>query len=517
MSPISRRRALQCGLAAGVSLGLGGTLTNAAAETPPVPLPTPTPKKLPMWRGFNLLEMFNGRCDRFVEDDFRWISDWGFNFVRLPLDYRGWIVGGDWRRINESRLEYIDEAVKFGEKYGVHVLINFHRAPGYTVASPPEAKSVWTDAEALDVCRLHWRTFAKRYRGIGNDHVSFNLFNEPASITDAIREQFIAAHRAIIADIRAEDSDRLIICDGADWGTKPIFELVGDGVAQATRGYAPMEISHYGASWVNSKDFPTPQWPSVAGNGLLISPNKDGIKDEFKKPLVIEGPFAEATRLRLRVGTVSGNNTLVVRGDGATIWEHNFRPAAGDGEWKEVVYKPEWRVYQNRYDRDYEVVVPAKTARVEVAVRDGDWISLNEVALRGEGASREVVAPMTAAWSSPQTTFRYVTTNGEATIFGGQRKDREWLHTQLEPWRGLQRRGCGVIVGEFGAHSPCPHEVALRWMSDMVSVWREAEIGYALWNFRGSFGVLDSNRSDVVYEDFHGHKLDRKMLEVLQG
>jgi hypothetical protein len=33
---------------------------------------------------------------------------------------------------------------------------------------------------------------------------------------------------------------------------------------------------------------------------------------------------------------------------------------------------------------------------------------------------------------------------------------------------------------------------------------------------RGTFGILDSERSDVVYEDWHGHKLDRALLELLQ-
>jgi endoglucanase len=37
-----------------------------------------------------------------------------------------------------------------------------------------------------------------------------------------------------------------------------------------------------------------------------------------------------------------------------------------------------------------------------------------------------------------------------------------------------------------------------------------------MWNFRGSFGVLDSDRGDVRYEDFKGHKLDRKLLDLLQ-
>ncbi len=41
-------------------------------------------------------------------------------------------------------------------------------------------------------------------------------------------------------------------------------------------------------------------------------------------------------------------------------------------------------------------------------------------------------------------------------------------------------------------------------------------MGWALWELRGGYGVLDSNRPDVEYEDFRGHKLDRKMLELLQ-
>ena len=42
------------------------------------------------------------------------------------------------------------------------------------------------------------------------------------------------------------------------------------------------------------------------------------------------------------------------------------------------------------------------------------------------------------------------------------------------------------------------------------------KIGYALWNFRGDFGVLDSNRADVDYKDWYGHKLDQKLLDLLK-
>ena len=38
-------------------------------------------------------------------------------------------------------------------------------------------------------------------------------------------------------------------------------ELADLGIAQSTRAYQPMFISHYGASWVNSRDYPAPAWP----------------------------------------------------------------------------------------------------------------------------------------------------------------------------------------------------------------------------------------------------------------
>jgi endoglucanase len=56
--------------------------------------------------------------------------------------------------------------------------------------------------------------------------------------------------------------------------------------------------------------------------------------------------------------------------------------------------------------------------------------------------------------------------------------------------------------------------VALAWMEDNLSLWKAAGWGFSLWNLRGSFGLMDSERQDVQYEDFKGHKLDRKMLEL---
>jgi endoglucanase len=88
---------------------------------------------------------------------------------------------------------------------------------------------------------------------------------------------------------------------------------------------------------------------------------------------------------------------------------------------------------------------------------------------------------------------------------------------RIEPWKTLEKKGVGIHVGEWGAYNRTPHQVVLDWMRDNLELWKEAGWGWALWNFRGGFGVLDSGRKDVTYDDFKGHKLDREMLELLRA
>jgi endoglucanase len=73
-----------------------------------------------------------------------------------------------------------------------------------------------------------------------------------------------------------------------------------------------------------------------------------------------------------------------------------------------------------------------------------------------------------------------------------------------------------VHCGEGGAYNKTPHKVVLAWLRDVLEILTGNGIGLAVWNLRGSFGIVDSGRDDVDYEDFHGHKLDRKLLELLQ-
>jgi aryl-phospho-beta-D-glucosidase BglC (GH1 family) len=262
---------------------------------------------LPRWRGFNLTDFFQA-FDRgeqgaglVREDDLKWIRDWGFDFIRLPMDYWMWI-DSDWRttrklqpddvyKINERMLENVDRAVQLAEQYALHVSLNFHRAPGYCINDPErEPYVLWSDKRAEDAFVFHWEMFAKRYRGISSKVLSFNLVNE----APGVREGYMSAedYRRVMTRateaIRNQTPDRIVIIDGLSVGNVVVENMVELGVAQSVHAYTPAEISHYRASWVDRGSFALPAWPLL---------NKDGsVKYDRAKLEAHYAPWGELVR-----------------------------------------------------------------------------------------------------------------------------------------------------------------------------------------------------------------------------
>ena len=100
----------------------------------------------------------------------------------------------------------------------------------------------------------------------------------------------------------------------------------------------------------------------------------------------------------------------------------------------------------------------------------------------------------------------------DGSTFG--RKEMEELY---KPWGDLTKQGIGVFCGEFGVSSNTPNSVAIRFYTDLLEILQGYGIGWTYLSLHGGFtGLLDSDRKDVPYEDYHGHKLNRQMLTLLQ-
>ena len=510
------------GPAGSAASGTVAASATAGAATTKGRLPEPTWQKLPRWRGFNLLGLFyksEWSEAKFTEEDFQWISEWGFNFVRLPMDYRYWIKDGDWRKFDEETLKKIDQAVAWGKKYNIHVLINFHRAPGYTVAQPSEAKSLWTDPEAQEVCALHWRTFARRYKGIPSRNLSFNLFNEPSGTDPATHAKVV---KMMVDAIRKEDPKRLVVCDSLNYGNTPSHELLPMKVAIATRGYSPFQLTHYGASWVgDNSTWPVPTWPILRGMSSFLYATDDPESGKNKGPLIIKCDLKQETELAVTVHEVSSVSLLAVSANGKRIFEKAFKCGPGQGEWKEARWREQWQIWCNLYDKAYTAKLPAGTTEVRIENADGDWMTISGLSFKpfpGTPGGEAVIPVANGGWGSSQGTF-VLQPDGKLLAEGGpvveESGETLWKHNIL-PFKDLESKGFGVMVGEWGAYNPVPHAVHMRWAEDCLKNWQKANWGWAVWEFRGSFGVLDSDRKDVQYEEFRGHKLDREFLELLK-
>jgi endoglucanase len=385
-----------------------------AHENSNVPIPA-SPAKNPAWCGFNLLEYFSTDADwmkyfpykndgMFREDDFRWIRDWGFNWVRLPMDYRFW-TAPDLVTINEKAVEPIDRAIRLGEKYGIHVNICLHRAPGFCILDLMDEKltgisvtkektNVYSDSRTFDAFVRQWIYFAERYKHIDSKSLSFNIVNEPiimpsaAEMADLQKKgpvtaaalfspevlnkhaaDYIRLAKASNEAIRGHDPKRLVVTDGYPAGMSAIPTLADSGMLQSCHTYTPMPLTHYQCEWARGMltgSEPIPTWPLKDQNGKIVC-------------------------------------------DGQT------------------------------------------------------------------------------------------------------------LRKQFEPWGSINAAGVPIHFGEMGCYKQTPPQVVLAWFDDTLDAIGELKSGWALWNFRGPFGVLDTERAGTKFEDWHGHKLDRPLLTLLQS
>jgi endoglucanase len=420
LNRVTRRSLLKSAAAFAAAAIFPSELASIARHASGIPagqaasLKSPQPSQNPSWYGFNLLEYFSTDPDwmkyfpykndgMFVEDDFRWIRGWGFNWVRLPMDYRFW-TAPDLFTINERQVEPIDRAIRLGEKYGIHVNVCLHRAPGLCILDTMDVKltgiqvtkektDVFTDPRTFDAFVHQWTYFADRYKGVPSQRLSFNLVNEPIPLptpseladlqkrgpvttADLFNPERLERHakdyarlaKASSDAIHTHDPQRLIVTDGYPGGGSPIPDLFSTGMLQSCHTYNPIQVTHHNCEWARgilTGSEPVPTWPLKDDKGRVIC-------------------------------------------------------------------------------------------------------------------------------------------------------DRENLETTFKPWAGLSTQAVPIHFGEIGCYKHTPPEVVLAWFADTLEVLGELNSGWALWNFRGPFGVLDTDRTGTKFENWQGHQLDRPLLTLLQ-
>ena len=462
-------------------------------------------------KGFNLLGKFDVSWSNegFTEKEFSMIHELGFNFVRLPLDYRTYTKTGDWNQFIESEVHEIDQAVEWGIRYDVHVCINLHRAPGFCVNEstlpPNQQLDLWADTVAQNAFVRHWEFFANRYKDIAPDKLSFNLVNEPAGVTEDV---YVPIMKRAITAIHDVSPDRIVFVDGLEYGRILIPALKDEpNVAQAMHCYDPFGLTHYRAEWVDGADlWPLPQWPMLWVCTYLYGP----WKSEYKSPLVIEASLPQGTEVIVNVRQVSIESTLQIKADNQVILSKKFLCGADTGADFSQVVNTQWG-YQNISNKDFSAVTTTAAARLAFENVSGDWMTINSITLKWDSHVATFFLS-DDTWGEKQASYSM---DAEGTLKAPDGSDLLPFETYRTNFALAKEDSIPLMVQEFGVYNKTPHAVALGFLSDLVRFFDENNAGWALWNFSGSFGILNSDRSDCTYEYFKGYQLDRQMLEIL--
>ncbi len=212
------------------------------------------------------------------------LAEFGFNFVRLPLDYRFWTGDVDYFHPDESIFRSLDEYLEACRSRGIHLSLNLHRAPGYcTDRSALERHNLWRDEIAQSAFVFLWETFASRYKGVSSEWLSFNLINEPPSPGEhgLTRRNHATLIRRTVAAVRAIDAQREMMIDGLGGGYLPMPELAALGVTHSGRGYHPMPVTHHQAGWwAGHENSPAPKYPGLRWQGHVW--NRVALRDSYR-------------------------------------------------------------------------------------------------------------------------------------------------------------------------------------------------------------------------------------------
>lgn len=195
-----------------------------------------------------LMELY--RTKWIQEKDFATIKSFGFNLVRLPLNYRQFEDDARPMKLRPDAWKWVDRAVDWAEKQGIYTILDLHGAQGGQTENDHTGRSgqnkLWSDPKNQERMAWLWGEIAKRYRN-RSAVVAYDVFNEPwgGSKADQVKV-FTRSYESI----RRNDPDKLVFIMG-HWDN---FDHYGDPKDHGWRNVA-FQMHYY---------------PGMFGNG---SPN----------------------------------------------------------------------------------------------------------------------------------------------------------------------------------------------------------------------------------------------------
>jgi len=183
-----------------------------------------------------------------TKNDIKVISKAGFDHVRVPFDYDLLEKDDCPYCYSKLGLGYIKQLLKWCEGYELNVILDLHKAPGYSFDTLGD-NQLFIDEKLQDRAVGLWSFLAEEFREY-DDCLVFELLNEIVE-PDSSRWNLLA--RKMIKAIRKIDKNRYIIVGGNSYNSAS--ELMNLDLPEDKRliytfhFYEPFFITHQKAYW----------------------------------------------------------------------------------------------------------------------------------------------------------------------------------------------------------------------------------------------------------------------------
>ncbi|MBE5946314.1 MAG: glycoside hydrolase family 5 protein [Lachnospiraceae bacterium] len=212
-------------------------------------------------RGINLGGYLSQCCheeehyDTFiVESDIKQISEWGFDHVRLAIDYEVFEEEDGTRKI--EGFERVKRVIEWSKKYNLNIVLDLHKAYGYDFndAGDADKNNLFASEDLQNRFIKLWIEIVQNYSSY--DNVAFELLNE------VVEEENADAWNKLIdksvTAIREYAPTAPIIYGGIQWNsvnTLKLLELPKDeNIIFTFHFYEPLVFTHQKAYWVKNMD-----------------------------------------------------------------------------------------------------------------------------------------------------------------------------------------------------------------------------------------------------------------------
>ena len=499
-------------------------------------LPQPTPQKLPEYRGPGCYSLSAGESLDWKEEDIRTFSEWGFNYLRVMMEYR-LMFNGDITMVDLSALNKLDQLVSWGMKYNVHIDFQIQDYPGWETEWNTEKNEykvdldIYTNEKHQEQTAAMWELLAERYKGVPNSVLDFSVNHEPLNWTRSTAA-FSGEHpsyeavykqvKKVIDAVRSADPDRLMFVETGYQADHDIEDNVftkmfkNDNVVLTVKSMTINEFTYwdfFGKDDITNSGF-LPEWPMVmhyASDWLS--------KDQSLK---INGALDKGTSIEMKFNQVNASGELKVTDGGKEIYssklnidsksikftlneaaeELKFTYYADDGlAWSQInVTLPEKyavsRIYKKDIPGSMQDFSEVKTSLIEIKPYWKDTADFSTVITIKDDCS-------------------YTTNHGSYSL------DKNTILGKAKDWTKLTGElGLAGLTNEIELFNTYGSRDVLQYYGDILSALNEYNIS---WNATILKNVIDAKNwgrygvKPVTYGSKGQYSLDVELLKLLQS